>query len=333
MASLTFDLRMTHPDLALEMQGEIPLEGVTAIMGPSGSGKTSLLRMLAGLESGVRGEVRFRDTPWQQGRRGLRPEARGVGFVFQDGRLFEHMSVRENVAYGAARRAVPPAAADGMAQALGLNELMDRRPATLSGGETRRVALARALASGPDMLFLDEPLSGLDDPGKGQVLPYVARAVAGSGVPVLYVTHSQDEVTQFADRVLLIREGRVAGWGRPPSHLAVRVAEARHGHVVVELGPVCFAIPGQGDAGDAREIALPDRGLLLSRDAPGPSGALATLPAEVMSVAPRPSGPDVTLAVAGQRLTWQVTPASALATRLPEPGETIWLSLLSVTLR
>ena len=319
--------------MALDMQATVPLEGVTAIMGPSGSGKTSLLRMLAGLEPGVRGEARFDDTVWQQGRRGLRPEARQVGFVFQDGRLFQHLSVRENVRYGAARRNVPATAASGIAQALGLDELLERRPATLSGGEIRRVALARALASGPEILFLDEPLSGLDDSAKAQVLPYVSRAVAGSGIPVLYVTHSQDEVTHLADRVLLIEAGHVAGWGRPPVHLAVTVVEARPGHLTVELGRSRFVLPGQGDVGDAREIALAERGVLLSRDAPGPSGALATLTAEVLAVAPRPSGPDITLAVAGQHVTWRLTPGTALAVRPPVPGETLWLSLLSVGLR
>ena len=111
------------------------------------------------------------------------------------------------------------------------------------------------------------------------------------------------------------------------------VVEARPGHLVVELGRARFPLPGQGDVGDAREIALAEHGVLLSRDAPGPSGALATLTAEVLTVAPRPSGPDVTLAVAGQRLTWRLTPGTALAARLPEPGETVWLSLLAVSLR
>ncbi|MEM0947697.1 MAG: ATP-binding cassette domain-containing protein [Pseudomonadota bacterium] len=333
MVELSFDLRLKRPDLTLEMQGRVPLTGVTAIMGPSGSGKTSLLRMLAGLEPGVRGEARFGDTVWQSGRRGLDPNARRVGFVFQDGRLFRHLSVKKNVAYGATRRGLPPAAANGIAQALGLEPLMNRRPSTLSGGETRRVALARALASGPDILFLDEPLSGLDENAKTQVLPYIARAVAGSGVPVLYVTHAQHEVTQLADRVLLVDAGRIVGWGRPPVHLAVTIIEARQGQVTVELGRTSFTLPGQGAPGDAREITLDERSVLLSRDAPGPSGALATLTAEVLSVSPRPSGPDVTLGLAGQRLMWRLAPGSALASRLPTQGEVVWLSLLSASLR
>ncbi len=333
MGELSFDLRLARPSLKLEMAGAVPLEGVTAIMGPSGSGKTSLLMMLAGLEPKARGDIRFGDRVWARGRHGLPPEARRVGLVFQDARLFDHLNVRANIEYGARRRGVPGTAVDGIAGGLGLGPLMDRRPVSLSGGERRRVALARALASGPDLLCLDEPLSGLDDAAKAQVLPYMARAVATSGVPVLYVTHSQDEVTQFADRVLLVSEGRVSGWGRPPVDLAVTVEGERAGHLTVTLGRVELTLPGHGAAGDARRIALPEGGVLLSRDQPGPSGALAVLPAIVHRVSRRPSGPELVLDIAGQPLAWRLEPGSGLAERLPEPGERLWLSILSAFLK
>lgn len=332
MGDLSFDISLSHPGFELKMTGAIPLDGVTAIMGPSGSGKTSLLMMLAGLERRARGDIRFGDERWSRGRRAVSPEARRVGLVFQEGRLFPHLTVRENVGYGARRRQVSASAVEGVIEGLELGGLLDRMPVTLSGGEARRVALARALASGPEILFLDEPLSGLDEDAKVHVLPYIARAVSGSGIPALYVTHSREEVSLLADRVLHVDGGRISGWGRPPSFLAVTVIERRAGHVTVELGASRFDIHGQGQPGDARRIAIPERGLLISRDPPGPSGALVTLACEVVSVAPRPSGPDLGLAVAGQQLSWRLEPGSGLAARLPAPGEKLWLSLLSAHL-
>jgi molybdate transport system ATP-binding protein len=333
LAELEFDIALARGGGTFAFKNAIPLDGVTAVMGPSGSGKTTLLMALAGLERRVRGDIRFDDTVWLQGRRGLKPEARRIGFVFQEGRLFDHLSVAENLAYGAKRRGVHDAAVQGVAEGLGLSGMMHRYPVTLSGGERRRLAVARALASGPDILFMDEPLSGLDDEAKAQVLPYLGRAVAGSGVPVVYVTHSRSEVTRFADRVLLISDGHVAGWGTPPPSLAVTVAEAAHGRIIVELDGARITLPGIGRPGDARRIALPPDAVLLSRDAPGPSGAAMVVRAEVLEVRPRPSGPDLTLRVAGQRLIWRLEPGSALSSQPPGAGEWLWMSVLSAILR
>ncbi|MEM9032163.1 MAG: ATP-binding cassette domain-containing protein [Pseudomonadota bacterium] len=333
MAELDFDIAVPRGDGLLSFKGAIPLEGVTAIMGPSGSGKTTLLMALAGLERRMRGEIRFDGRPWAWGRRGLKPEARRIGYVFQDGRLFSHLSVAANLAFGARRRGVPIPAIQGVAEGMGLQDLMDRRPATLSGGETRRVAVARALASGPDILFMDEPLSGLDDEAKAQVLPYLAQAVAGSGVPVVYVTHSRAEVTQFADRVLLVAEGRIAGWGPPPLSLAVTVARAGPGWVEAQLGDARMRLPGFGRPGDARRIALAPDSVLLSRDAPGPSGALVTLRARVLGARALSSEINLRLRVAEQSLTWRIDPGAPLNAPLPAEGEWIWISILAASLR
>ena len=333
MSELSFDLTLQRPDLLMVMNGAIPLDGVTAIMGPSGSGKTSLLMMLAGLEPRARGDIRFGEQVWSRRRRKLRPELRRIGVVFQEGRLFPHMTVFENISYGAERRGVAPTAVHGIANALGLEALLHRRPVSLSGGETRRVAVARALASDPDILFLDEPLSGLDGDAKAQVLPYLARVVSQSGVPVVYVTHSRSEVIQLADRVLEVRDGRIVGWGQPPIQLAVTLEEASAGRARVRLGRTSFTLPGQGNPGDARRIALPENGVLLSRDPPGPSGALAVLPGNVTGVREKPSGSELHLDVADQALVWRIDPRSELAERLPEPGHRLWLSILSAHLR
>ncbi|MEM9342672.1 MAG: ATP-binding cassette domain-containing protein [Pseudomonadota bacterium] len=331
MANLTFDLHLTKPDIT--MTGALPMEGVTAIMGPSGSGKTTLLSMLAGLERRARGTVAFGDTAWQGKRRFTAPEARRIGMVFQDSRLFPHLTVLENIAYGAQRRKVLPANVHAVADAMGLRDLLHRHPTSLSGGEGRRVALARALATAPDILFLDEPLSGLDEASKARLLPYLTAAVSQSGIPAVYVTHSQLEVTQFADRVLLIEGGRVAGWGTPPQQLLVMVEQAGPSGVTVALGATRFSLPGQAEPGDARRIALRPENLLISEEDPGRSGAIVTLLAEVRAITHEPEGPVLTLGLAGQVILMPVAADSRLAGTLPSRGSVVWLSLMSAVLR
>lgn len=331
MSNLTFDLRLARPEL--EMTGALPLDGVTAIMGPSGSGKTTLLSMLAGLERRARGTIAFGEQVWQGRRRFLRPEARRIGMVFQDARLFPHLTVSENIAYGAQRRNVPPSNVHALAEAMGLRGLLHRYPGSLSGGEGRRVALARALATSPDILFLDEPLSGLDEASKARLLPYLSAAVMQSGIPAVYVTHSRTEVTQFADRVLLVEDGRVAGWGTPPQQLSVTVEAVGPDGVTIALGATRFTLPGQAEPGDARRIALKPESLLISEEDPGRSGALVTLLAEVRAISHEPEGPVLTLGLAGQILLMPVAADSRLAGTLPGQGSVVWLSLMSAVLR
>lgn len=333
MADLTFDMALVRAGDVFAFEGAIPLEGVTAVMGPSGSGKSTFLMMLAGLEPQARGTIRFNDVVWAKGREALKPEDRQVGMVFQEGRLFPHLSVAENIAYGARRRGTAAPAVQGIVDGMGLAELMDRRPHTLSGGEARRVAVARALAAGPDVLFMDEPLSALDDEAKAQVLPYLSQAVAGSGIPVLYVTHAQSEVIQFADRVLRVENGQIAGWGEAPPTLYVTVIDAGPGQVLISLGDSEMVLDGYGQPGDARKIALPPDGLLISRHAPGPSGAAASVAAKVSALREDARGTILDLQVAGQMLSWRLAPGSVLAQTPPEPGQTVFLSILAATLR
>jgi molybdate transport system ATP-binding protein len=215
--ALDFDLGLVLPGFHLAAKAAVPLQGITAIRGPSGSGKTTLLRALAGLVPGATGTVRFGARDWT----GLPAHDRRIGFVFQEPRLFPHMSVADNVAYGARRRARPGRADEAIA-AFGLEPLLARRPTTLSGGEARRVALARALASEPDVLFLDEPLTGLDGTRRAAALALIAATVRTSGLPVLYVTHDAAEIAAVADRVLGLSEGRCTGWDPAPQRLRLR---------------------------------------------------------------------------------------------------------------
>lgn len=217
MARLTLDLTLDHGAFDLKIDHEAELSGITALFGPSGAGKSSLLRVIAGLERRAAGRVAFEGEAWQDSaaRAFVPPHRRGIGLVFQDARLFGHLSVRGNLRY-AARRAPGGSVAMGepaVIAALDLGPLLDRRPASLSGGERQRVALGRALLTRPRLMLMDEPLSGLDIRRKAAILPYIARLPEAFGVPVLYVTHAIDEVTRIADRMIALKAGRVAAAG------------------------------------------------------------------------------------------------------------------------
>ena len=282
---LDFDIRANFESgFDLDAAASIPLQGVTAIKGPSGSGKTSLLRALAGLGSIDDGRVRFGSEIWH-GKRNLATEARRIGFVFQSPSLFPHLTVADNIGYGAKRRRVSSFV--DIIDALGLASLLTRDVTSLSGGEKRRVAVARALASDPKVLFLDEPLVGLDQDSKRDVLNHIARAIVSSEIPAIYVTHAADEISTVADRVLGLENGRVTGWLPAPNRLLGRVANLGSEGMTVklegELGKIGaeITLPVAAKLGERVGIAIPEGGYLISKEHPGRSNALAVLPVEI----------------------------------------------------
>ncbi len=192
---------------------------VTAIFGASGAGKTALLEVIAGLRRPATGRVRVNEAVLTDVAAGvfLPPERRAVGYVPQEGALFPHLSVRGNLLYGCDPRASRPAALSfaHVTAVLELAPLADRSVGTLSGGEKQRVALGRALLSAPRLLLLDEPLAGLDAPLKERLLPYLVRVRDEFAIPMLYVTHSPDEVLALAHDVLVLAAGRVVRHGSP----------------------------------------------------------------------------------------------------------------------
>jgi molybdate transport system ATP-binding protein len=198
-------------DLAADLV--LPSRGVTVLFGPSGCGKTSALRVIAGLEAGARGRVALDGEVWQDdaARVFIPPHQRPIGMVFQEPRLFPHLSVQANIEYGlrrlpAAERRIRP---NDVAALLGIEPLMARRPASLSGGEAQRVAMARALCTSPKLLLMDEPLAALDEARKDEVLPYLERLKRELGMPIVYVTHSPRERARLADHLVLLDAGRV----------------------------------------------------------------------------------------------------------------------------
>lgn len=190
---------------------------ITVLFGPSGSGKTSIVAMIAGLTKPDRGRIALGDNVLfdSAARINVPAHQRNAGYVFQEGRLFPHLSVRRNLEYGRWMRGLPanPAAFSHVSDLLDIGALLARRPGGLSGGERQRVALGRALLMQPRLLLLDEPLASLDAARKAEILPYFERLRDEARVPMVYVSHDADEVRRLASRVVLLENGRVTATG------------------------------------------------------------------------------------------------------------------------
>ncbi|MEO1733064.1 MAG: molybdenum ABC transporter ATP-binding protein [Pseudomonadota bacterium] len=213
--SLYVDIKHSFPGFTLDAQFTAP-SGVTALFGRSGSGKSTLVNAIAGLLRPDRGTIRIDDETLVDIGAGLFVPAhrRRLGYVFQDARLFPHVTVRQNLLYGARRLGIhTPENFDEIVGLLDLGALQDRYPLGLSGGETQRVAIGRALLSQPRMLLMDEPLASLDAARKAEILPYLDHLRSASRVPILYVSHSVAEVARLATSVALIETGQIAEFG------------------------------------------------------------------------------------------------------------------------
>jgi len=235
----------------LSVDLHLPPRGVTVIFGPSGSGKSTLLRCIAGLEPEARGCVSLNGQVWQDDHTGrfLPVHRRPIGYVFQDASLFPHLTVRANLEYGM-RRAPSDKRRIGFDQALdllGIRPLLERYPERLSGGEQQRVGMARALLTSPSLLLMDEPLAALDIALKREILPYLERLHAELSIPVLYVTHSPEEMTRLADYLVMLAAGRVRGHGA----LAAMLSNPEHLPAFAdEPGVVLEAHVAEHDVGD-----------------------------------------------------------------------------------
>lgn len=207
--SATVTFQRAHWSLHVEFQA--PVTGITAVFGPSGCGKTTLLRVLAGLERGGPGtDIRFGDDHWQDPGRWLPAERRGIGYVFQDARLFPHLRVIDNLRYAQARQHDPRGPGiDEVCRWLQIGDLTRRWPSQLSGGEQQRVAIARALVRAPRLLLLDEPLTGLDPDSRQRIMRLLEGLHRRVSLPIIYVSHNLEEVIRLADQVVLMRAGRI----------------------------------------------------------------------------------------------------------------------------
>ena len=210
-------LHLQYSAFALEVDLHLPGRGVTALYGHSGSGKTTCLRCIAGLERAADGFVQVNDEVWQDSRSGLfvPPHKRALGYVFQEASLFPHLSVRANLEFGLKRipRAQRRVDMTQATELLGIGHLLERHPQHLSGGERQRIGIARALLTSPRLLLMDEPLAALDSKRKSEILPYLERLHDELDIPVLYVSHAQDEVARLADHIVLLSNGKALASG------------------------------------------------------------------------------------------------------------------------
>jgi ABC-type Fe3+/spermidine/putrescine transport system ATPase subunit len=262
---------------------------VLVVLGPSGAGKTMLLESISGLRQHRRGQIRLAGTELT----GVAPELRHIGLVFQDAVLFPHLSVRENVRFGARarRHAALAATADSLLSRLGIGHLADRSPRTLSGGERQRVALARALAIRPNLLLLDEPLSALDQPTREEMQVLLQEVLADLDIPAVHVTHDRDEALNIGDDLAIMVAGRLAQIGAadqvaatPADPAAARLLGWTH------LGAGDISQPGTVRAGQFTfdgvtdpqltgkvEIFYRQEDVLLDSHAGAAAGAVATI--------------------------------------------------------
>ena len=231
---------------ALDVDLRIPGRGVTALFGHSGSGKTTLLRCIAGLERAPGGYLRVGERVWQDESGFLPVHRRPIGYVFQETSLFPHLTVRDNLEYG--RRRVAGAdrrvSLEHAIELLGIGHLLMRKPDRLSGGERQRAAIARALALSPSILLMDEPLAALDLARKQEILPYLERLHDELDIPVVYVSHSPDEVARLADHIVAMDNGRVVAQGPLSETLARLDLPIRLGE---DAGVVIDAVVGERD--------------------------------------------------------------------------------------
>ena len=198
----------------LDAKFTIPDKGITVVFGPSGSGKTTLLRAIAGLEKSDTGFLKVGDSIWQSDHNFVPTHKRQIGYVFQDAALFDHLNVEGNLDYVIKRKTgLTEDFIDSIYTLLDIKPLINRSTVQLSGGEKQRIAIARALLTNPKILLLDEPLSALDLKRKNEILPYLDSLHSQLEIPILYVTHSQDETSRLADHIMLIEDGKIIGNG------------------------------------------------------------------------------------------------------------------------
>jgi molybdate transport system ATP-binding protein len=307
--------------------------GVTALFGRSGAGKTTVINAVAGLLQPQHGRISLDgDVLFDRASRHFVPPAkRRLGYVFQDARLFPHLSVRDNLTFGV--RYAPfgsdGAGFDDVVTLLGIDDLLDRAPNTLSGGEKQRVALGRALLSRPRLLLMDEPLASLDGPRKQEILPYLERLRDGPlGLPILYVSHAVDEIARLANTIVLLQDGKVRVQGplydvmADPAAmplLGVReagavidaevISHAKDGLSTLKLSAGTLELPGvQAAVGTRVRLRVLAQDVILSRHRPEGLSAVNVLPGTVEDVHPGDGpGAAIALQAGNDRLLARVT--------------------------
>ncbi|WP_026620659.1 molybdate transport system ATP-binding protein [Ensifer sp. WSM1721] len=331
--------------------------GVTALFGRSGSGKTSLVNIIAGLLRADAGRIVLDGDVIADSTRGVFTpiHRRHFGYVFQEARLFPHLSVRRNLAYGRWFAGASESASEfsRIVEMLGIGHLLDRRPSTLSGGERQRVAVGRALLASPRLLLMDEPLAALDEARKAEILPYLERLRDETRIPIVYVSHSVAEVARLAERVVVLDDGRVKAAGdvsavlsQPAATLAVDRREAgaliggvvdshdsHHYLTLVRAGECLIRVPHLlAPPGRSLRLYIAARDVMLATTRPEGISALNVLEGRIADLSPAQQGSvDVRVDCGGNILLARITALSRDALELA-PGKAVHAIIKTVAL-
>lgn len=331
---------------------DIPAAGVTGLFGPSGCGKSTLLRCIAGLLRLPDGYLRVGAEIWQEGRSFMPPYRRPVAVVFQDARLFPHLSVHKNLRFGLRRAGPPRIAEDEVIEFLNLLPLLSRMPAVLSGGERQRVAIGRALLAQPRLLLLDEPFAALDRASAHKILPRLREMSSRFSVPMLHVSHDIAELERIADHLLLMRDGRIAAAGPLPAMLtdfSLPFAAQPEAATVLDLtitdfdeaylltscqgAGIAFTVPGRlGPAGAGVRLRIRASDVGIVKERPPASSVLNTLEARILAAAAgEGANMSIMLAVGETRLLSSITRKSWDVLRL-SPGDMVHVQIKAMAL-
>ena len=304
--SISVQFEHRFPNLRMQIEFEAPTPGVTALFGASGCGKSTVVMAVAGLLKPDSCRIDIDGTVLADTKANVwyPPESRRIGLVFQDARLFPHMSVLRNLNFGARRAPSGPIRFDDVVSLLGIEHLLNRRPYSLSGGERQRVAIGRALLAQPTLLAMDEPLASLDAPRKAEILPFLARLKTALKLPILYVTHSTEELASLADTLVLLKTGSVVAAGpleqiitRSDLPLAVRddsgavltanviEHDQKHQLTTLRVGPVTFSVSLlDSEPGTQVRIRVPAREVILAAHEPGPTSVHNVIAGSVRAI-------------------------------------------------
>lgn len=343
---ITARFKLGYGAFELSVNLRLPNSGVSVLFGHSGSGKTTLLRCIAGLQTPQQSYLEINGSIWQDSDVGifLPTHKRPIGYVFQEANLFSHLTVRENLNYGLKRI---KASSDTVkfyhiVDLLGIEHLMDRMPERLSGGEKQRVAIARALVLNPEILLMDEPLAALDSTRKQEVLPFLSRLNKELNIPILYVTHSDQEVAQLADYLVVLENGKVQAAGelsQTLSRLDLSLSQEKTASTVwnakiiehdseFHLTRVAFEGGSLNLPAINAKIGTPLRVQIYARDVsivlevPRATSILNVLPATIFDIMNGENGQSIVrLDVGNQTLLAHITQKSALVLNLKSDKE------------
>ena len=352
--SLSIKLQLHRTDFQLSVNTTIASRGITAIYGHSGAGKTTLLRWIAGLESNTEGQLLFNEQTWQDGETFLPTQQREIGYVFQDSRLFPHLSVQGNLDFAYQRRfntngpTMPQ-----VIEWLELQALLIKNCTELSGGEQQRVSIARALLSSPQLLLMDEPLASLDSNIKASILRYLETLHQQLPIPILYVSHNIEEVSRLADDLLLLNQGKITAQG-PLLELCSRLdlslsheenaasiirAQVHHHDKQYQLTELLIdqQHPLQltkisANLGDTVSVRIPARDVSITLQQPEQTSILNIIPATIDEIEQSSAAHTlVRLKVAEQFLLVRLTHKSVERLQL-KPGQKVYAQIKSVAL-